>query len=423
MKACLGQSERNFSSHYTYWLCSTWAESVAGRHYGLTNHANTVQKGKEGGQACEESASYFCYTFTAKQKQKKKTSTLKLPSKTRWGGTVIMYNSLIDGKESLQELAIMESLDVDASIRKVLLDNDISWARIASSLKVLEPIASAIEKVESDEALLSDVQRLFVDLQAKVTAALPESPLLKSEEKSVIDFINNRRDFCIKPIHGAAYMLDPKCHESHDADLSEEQINSAYVVISAIARHLHLNEGKVMASLAKFRAKDGLWSGEGVWASAEHISAATWWKGLCRSEAVSPIASVILQIPPTSALSERNWSLFGNTHTKTRNRLTNDRVEKLVAIRSNLKLFEPTEDKSTQVDSDDEIVVSSSESDEGTIANWHLINSFMIKIATILILRSLKHKQLWHWSLKTCFTACTVSLSLSWYHEESSVLR
>ncbi|MCF3329668.1 hAT transposon family protein, partial [Escherichia coli] len=54
-----------------------------------------------------------------------------------------------------------------------------------------------------------------------------------------------------------------------------------------------------------------------------YISSATWWKGVCGSEALFPVASIILQIPPTSAASELNWSLFGNTHTKARNRLTN----------------------------------------------------------------------------------------------------
>jgi hypothetical protein len=61
---------------------------------------------------------------------------------------------------------------------------------------------------------------------------------------------------------------------------------------------------------------------------------------LCGSEALSPIASIILQIPPTSASSERNWSLFGNTYTKACSRLTNTRVEKLVTICANVRLFD-----------------------------------------------------------------------------------
>ena len=214
--------------------------------------------------------------------------------------------------------------------------------KMVNSLKVLEPIASAITEIEGDQAILSDVQRLLSELEDKVGAALPQSPLLKPEERAVLDFLEKRQEFCLKPIHAAAYMLDTKYHDQ--PTLSPEQIDAAYVVISAMARHLQFDEGKVMASLAKFRSKNGLWKGAGVWASAEHITAATWWQGLCASEAISPIASVILQIPPTSAAPERNWSLFGNTHTKVRNRLTNDRVEKLVAIRSNLKLFEPNSD-------------------------------------------------------------------------------
>ncbi|KAI9519387.1 hypothetical protein NQZ68_028744 [Dissostichus eleginoides] len=42
-------------------------------------------------------------------------------------------------------------------------------------------------------------------------------------------------------------------------------------------------------------------------------------------------------------------------HTKVRNRFTNVRVEKLVGIRANLRLFEPdTEPSSTRLDSDTE---------------------------------------------------------------------
>ena len=72
----------------------------------------------------------------------------------------------------------------------------------------------------------------------------------------------------------------------------------------------------------------------------KHIQAATWWKGICLGEALAPVASILLQIPPSSASSERNWFVFGSTHTKNRNRLTNQRVEKIVAIKSNLELFE-----------------------------------------------------------------------------------
>ncbi|XP_072564792.1 uncharacterized protein [Paramormyrops kingsleyae] len=290
-------------------------------------------------------------TFLSKQKEKNKSTTLKLPSITRWGGVVIMFDSLLEGKESLQEMAISQSVGIDSDIKKVILD-DVFWERVSSSQKILKPIAAAIAKIEGDGAILSDVQCLFAELKEEIQTILPTSLLLKAEETAVVKSLEQRREFCMKPVHAAAYMLDPKYDKGI---LSGEEINGAYAVITAMSDHLGLDKGKVLGSLAKYRTKQGLWKGDGIWQSCQHISAATWWKGLCESEALGPVASILLQIPPSSAASERNWSLFGNTHTKVRNRLTNVRVEKLVGIRANLRLFEPdTEPSSTRLESDTE---------------------------------------------------------------------
>ncbi|KAL7389821.1 hypothetical protein ABVT39_010283 [Epinephelus coioides] len=221
-------------------------------------------------------------TYLSKQKEKNKSTTLKLPSITRWGGVVIMFDSLLEGKESLQEMDISQSAGIDSDIKKVILD-DVFWERVPSSQKILKPIAAAIAKIEGD-----GVQCLFAELKEEIQTVLPTSLLLKAEETAVVKSLEKRREFCMKPVHAAAYMLDPKYDKGI---LSGEEIN----------------------------------------------------------------ASIILQIPPSSAASECNWSLFGNTHTKVCNRLTNVRVEKLVGIRANLRLFEPyTEPSSTRLESDTE---------------------------------------------------------------------
>lgn len=44
--------------------------------------------------------------YLTKQKERNKNTTLKLPNVTRCAGVVIMYDSLLEGKESLQEMAI-----------------------------------------------------------------------------------------------------------------------------------------------------------------------------------------------------------------------------------------------------------------------------------------------------------------------------
>jgi hypothetical protein len=39
-------------------------------------------------------------------KKSGKSTTLKLPSNTHWGGVVIMFDSLLGDKEALQEMAL-----------------------------------------------------------------------------------------------------------------------------------------------------------------------------------------------------------------------------------------------------------------------------------------------------------------------------
>lgn len=99
-----------------------------------------------------------------------------------------------------------------------------------------------------------------------------------------------------------------------------EEVNSAYTVIIDMSHHLGLDEGKVLDSLEKYRTKQRLWEGDGICQACHDISASTWWKGLSGSEALAPLASIILQIPPTSAASERNRSVFRNAYARLCNR-------------------------------------------------------------------------------------------------------
>ena len=59
--------------------------------------------------------------YLTKQSEKNKSTTLKLPSNTRWCCVVIMFDSLLEGKESLQEMAISQSADMDSPIKRILL--------------------------------------------------------------------------------------------------------------------------------------------------------------------------------------------------------------------------------------------------------------------------------------------------------------
>lgn len=293
--------------------------------------------------------------YVSKQKQKDKSMELKLHSITR-GGVVTMFESLLDGQESLQEMASSQSLEIESEMQRILLDN-VFWERLGSGLSILKPIAKAIAKIEDDDAVLSDVVSLFAALKEEIQTLLPSSLLLTAEEAAALDSMEKHRKFCQKPLHTAAFMLDPK----YDGGvLSGEEVSSAYGVITTLSDHLGLDSGKVLGSLAKYRTKQGLWSGDSIWQSRKHISARTWWNGLCTSEAITPVASTILQIPPSAT------SLRGKVQAKVYNRLTDGRGEKLAAVRANLRLFETdTQPSPARPDSDsgeeEELVMDSND--------------------------------------------------------------
>ncbi len=281
------------------------------------------------------------------------TLTLALPISSDWTGVVNMFSSLLEGQISLRDMAVSPTLDVEASIRAIVQDAAF-WKGLSSSRNLLHLIGNYIDYMKRDDTTLSGVVDIFSQLRYHMGASLSGSVLNSAEQKAVIASLDRCQEFCVKPIHAAAYMLDPK--HVGQRTLSGEQINSAYYVISNLSHHLNLDEGKVLGSFARFSAKQGLWKGAGIWSSCQHVSASTWWKGLCSSEPLSAVASAILQIPPTTGACESIRSRFCNT--KVQSSLSADRAHKLVAVQVNLNLLEPSDCDFAPLESEEEKKVS-----------------------------------------------------------------
>lgn len=122
---------------------------------------------------------------------------------------------------------------------------------------------------------------------------------------------------------------------------------TALEFLTEFSKDMKLDAAAVIGNLSEYQAKMGFWSKPIIWESSHHTTPLIWWKGLCKTQCISQVASKIFAIVPTSAASERIWSAFGLTHTVKRNRLTNTRVSKLVAIRSCLLLGERKNIKKT----------------------------------------------------------------------------
>ncbi|XP_044588837.1 uncharacterized protein LOC123268022, partial [Cotesia glomerata] len=83
-----------------------------------------------------------------------------------------------------------------------------------------------------------------------------------------------------------------------------------------------------------------VWNNKSLWTESKISSPITWWKLYFLNRDLAKLAVIILNIPATSDACERNWSVFGNIKTKKRNRLSVEKTEKLVFVKSNLCLLD-----------------------------------------------------------------------------------
>ncbi|KAM9383979.1 uncharacterized protein KZ484_005905 [Pholidichthys leucotaenia] len=276
-------------------------------------------------------------------------TTLDLPSGTDWTGVLNLFSSLLEGQNSLQEMAVSCTLNVDSSVVATLQDAAF-WKGLSTSRNLLHVIGNYINYMQKEDAVLSSVVDIFSQIRLAIEAFLSGCAQHSVEQKAVLASLHMCQEFCVKPIHVAAHILDPKHAGQHT--VSGEQINSAYLVISNLSHHFSLDEGKVLGSFAKFSAKEGLWKGTGIWNSSQHVSAPTWWKGLCSSEPLSDVAFNILQIPPTTGACERLWLQFCKMMAQ--GSVSSERVHKLVAVQTNLNLLEPSDCEYASLDSEEE---------------------------------------------------------------------
>jgi len=254
--------------------------------------------------------------------------------------------SIISNKAALQQVAVDEKAQkyMSKSTRNHIL-SDVFWDKTSGVLKLIEPILTWITKIEADAPQISLVAKIFSELQQHFEEVVATSPLNKAEEKVVKAALASRKDFCLKIVHKAANLLDPQCIGRH---ISEEDTIDACEMISNLAvLTANVNEVAVLADLASYRAKTGLWSKPFIWKASLSVPPLTWWNGMCASRPLAIIARKILSLPATSAACERSFSTYANIHTAKRNRLTTSRAGKLVYISQNLKLLTPNSKSNT----------------------------------------------------------------------------
>lgn len=270
-------------------------------------------------------------------KQKGTGEQLKLPCKTRWGSYLHALKSLLNSKAALQSLAVHEEAFMMSKETKDNLLHENFWKMVEECSSLLEPISDHIFKLNENH--INDVYMAFKNIKSRILFMFSDLTMLVDNDakKRILNAIEARKNNCLKPMHLAAYMLDPK---SQGVELQEDEEIAAMEFIHGIGCQLNLD---VMVDLANYRAKEGLWGKAFVWNNIENIDAVVWWKGICKARPLGQVALRCLTAPCTSAATERSFSKQGHIHNLKRNRLTADRAAKISYISYNWNLLNQKE--------------------------------------------------------------------------------
>lgn len=216
---------------------------------------------------------------------------------------------------------------VAPSVIKIVQDVSF-WNKLSDILKLIEFPVNIIGKVEADNAELPLVYEYFQKLFGHF-----------KENAVVLAKVQKRWDFIKRDVHYLSFMLTPK-HASSNNFIEEKAEEMSKIkgfvavrspaTVDEAARQMIQYVGHVSSIQGDYKEM------------IDTMKATDYWsiEGKHKYPQLHSHAKTISSMTCSSAAAERVWSIFGFIHNQLRNRLANDKVEKLVFLYVNAGILD-----------------------------------------------------------------------------------
>ncbi|XP_065313935.1 uncharacterized protein LOC135923222 [Gordionus sp. m RMFG-2023] len=218
-------------------------------------------------------------------------------------------------KASVVEEAVCDNCPIEIT-NNIL--NEEFWTKNLKFLAILQPLATSLFKVQGDKCTLAQVKNEMLNLEKHIIQSCHDSIFSPSQEKKIKVMFEKRKTDINTCAHNAAYLLDPQYQGEH---LTNTEFDEACNIIQELGI-LQGGDNQNILIVTSIRNNQ--------------ISASSWWNAFCP---LREVANILLTFPSSTSSSERNWSVWGNIHTKNRNRLKASTAGKLVRVYHNLRLI------------------------------------------------------------------------------------
>ncbi|XP_039313531.1 uncharacterized protein LOC120356871 isoform X1 [Solenopsis invicta] len=249
----------------------------------------------------------------------------QLPGETRWNSVIECLEVFVINRDFYLKIAENHEESIEKNIIDIIQNIGL-MKEVKSLITQLKPIRAALNKLQSENATLSDTLTEFLKLKELSTndVLLPYNDLIKK-----------RFDDCITPAHIIGFLLNPKNLDLQlDSELEEagrtwlsEEVSSDFLLL-----------------LIKFRLKISPFPNSFFHDQMrEQLSSIQWWEALLKTNTVNlkfcEFSLHLQKCVASSASIERIFSNFGIIQTKLRNRLGIEKASKLVASRRMLNMI------------------------------------------------------------------------------------
>jgi Protein of unknown function (DUF 659)/hAT family C-terminal dimerisation region len=273
---------------------------------------------------------------------------------TRWGTVQAMVQSLLDSECHLREVVTARDFIQGTALQRKERTNVYATVTgegfvesLKKSLAILCPIDRLIVKYQSDKVPISEVTSDFNGLPVEFGKLLHDNVITDEEQVCLCALARRRYDFMYGQAYGLSYLLDPrflgeKLSWQTRRDLEHLLVNTPADDTTPVDDRrkelVSLEYANFKIAAEKERERN---SPQFRALTKREMTPLQWWLADGSDHPLlKPIATKLFSMVTSTAASERNFSTMGFVHSKLRNRLAPQRVEKLVFLKSNLTAFD-----------------------------------------------------------------------------------
>ncbi|XP_066345436.1 uncharacterized protein [Miscanthus floridulus] len=273
------------------------------------------------------------------------------PGVTRFASNFLTLESIQEKKDQLRKMVVHSRWDSLKDVKSqkgknatATILNPNFWKDVKLTLAVFEPLFKVLRLVDGDvKPSMGFVYGELLKAKRQIKEALGN---VESRFKDVIDIVGKKMVGRLdSPLHLTAYLLNPHYSYADPSIFDVPKITEGFIscVETFYYHDEEMQEQAANVELQKFQSREGPFSKKlaRTFENFDYNPGKTswWWLYGTETPALQKMATRILSLTASSSGCERNWGGFDGVHTKKRNRLTVDRLNKLVYIQFNNRLL------------------------------------------------------------------------------------